>query len=58
MYDGLAGGYLGSGIDEYGNFQPERQHGTGFNMCPAHRTRRRRHVSFGFFDRDSDSTVS
>jgi type IV pilus assembly protein PilY1 len=36
MYDGLAGGYLGLGIDEYGNFLNQGDNtATGFNYVPG-----------------------
>ena len=46
QYDGVAGGYIGIGIDEYGNFSnPRRQHQHGTRVCrgPHQRARRRRH---------------
>jgi len=36
MYDGLAGGYLGLGVDEYGNFLNQSDNtSTGFNYVPG-----------------------
>lgn len=50
MYDGLAGGYLGLGIDEYGNFLNQGDNtATGFNYVPGRiGLRGAGNVSFGY----------
>ena len=50
MYDGLAGGYLGLGIDEYGNFLNQSDNTvTGFNYVPGRiGLRGAGNVSFGY----------
>jgi type IV pilus assembly protein PilY1 len=50
MYDGLAGGYLGLGIDEFGNFLNQSDNtATGFNFVPGRiGLRGAGNVSFGY----------